>query len=248
MSQDEFAIATEALRPFTDYLYFHVMGEPLCHPGLPSLIRHATSHGFKCAITTNGTLLTERADELLDSGIYKVNISIHSFENGDGSRHLKYLDGCIDFADHASKKGILTVLRLWNKGHDEGKNDVVYERLQQRFPTEEWHEGVRGARIRDKLHLEYGERFDWPDIGAPLGDERVYCYGLGDHIGILADGTVVPCCLDHDGELALGNVFKAPLGSILECERAVSIRKGFEKRCAAEELCRKCGYARRFTV
>ena len=34
MTEDEFAALLPKLRPYTDFLYFHLMGEPLCHPKL----------------------------------------------------------------------------------------------------------------------------------------------------------------------------------------------------------------------
>ena len=244
---EDFRKAAEAIRPYTDYVYLHVMGEPLCHPELKSLIEIAVEEGLKCAITTNGTLLKKRGEELLSSGLYKANISLHSFEGEDTEAHNRYLDECFDFADVASKSGILTVLRLWNRGHDGGKNDDVLGRLRARFPDGEWVESPRGIRVRDKLHLEWGDRFEWPDEEAELGDESVFCYGLCDHIGVLCDGTVVPCCLDRDGVLALGNLFEEPLEDIIRGERAEAIRRGFESRIAAEDFCRRCGYARRFS-
>ena len=76
----------------------------------------------------------------------------------------------------------------------------------------------------------------------------VYCYGMRDHFGILCDGTVVPCCLDSDGVIALGNVFQTSLDEILSSSRAQAIKKGFECRKASEELCRRCGYAQRWSL
>ena len=139
------------------------------------------------------------------------------------------------------------MLRLWNLGHDGGRNLDTLRHLHEKF-GEEWVMGERGARIRHKLHLEYGERFLWPDTEAPDYGERVYCYGLSDHFGILSDGRVIPCCLDREGVMTLGNIFDTPLSDILSSERAEKIRLGFRDRCAAEELCRRCGYARRFKV
>ena len=117
--------------------------------------------------------------------------------------------------------------------------------MRQRLAGE-WTPNSRGIRIRDKLHLEWGERFAWPDKQAPLQGNEVFCYGLGDHFGILSDGTVVPCCLDSDGGIALGNVFTEPLADILACPRACAMTEGFAKRQATEELCRRCAYAQRF--
>ena len=78
LSMEEFQIIVEKLKGVTKYLYLHVMGEPLTHPLLPEFIRYATAEEFLVSITTNGTLLKKREEELLQSGVYKINISIHS--------------------------------------------------------------------------------------------------------------------------------------------------------------------------
>ena len=245
MTREEFALVLERLSGVTEYIYYHLMGEPLTHRDLPELIRMAGRAGYKSAITTNGTLLSRRGDELIAAGVYKVSISLHSFEEGGAEDLDAYLDSCFNFADKASRAGVLTVFRLWNRGHDGGRNDYILERMKSRLEGE-WSWSQRGARIRDKLHLEWGDRFAWPDRDAPdMGDE-VFCYGLGDHFGILSDGSVVPCCLDADGEITLGNIFKESVTDILASDRARAIAEGFKKRRAPEELCRRCGYARRF--
>ena len=248
MTLDEFSIITDKLVGVTEYIYLHVMGEPTTHRELIDLITHATDKGFKCAITTNGTLLSARRDELLASPIYKINISVHSFESGTEEEYLSYLNSCFDFADAASKKGILTVLRLWNRGYDNGRNIDTLAVLRDKFKGEEWKEGANGARIRHRLHLEYGDRFKWPDMGCDELGEQVFCHGLGDHFGILVDGRIVPCCLDREGAIDLGNAYTDDIGKVLSSERAESMREGFKNKRATEELCRKCGYARRFKI
>lgn len=246
MSFDEFEKVVAALSGVTEYLYFHVMGEPLLHPELCHFIDYASERGFKCAITTNGTLLDKMGEALLASKVYKVNISLHSFEDGSNEEHLAYVNSCLDFAGRASAGGILTVLRLWNRGFDKGRNISVLEMAKEKFPDGEWKFSDRGARIRHKLHVEYGERFEWPDLNSrDLGDE-VFCYGLGDHFGILCDGTVTPCCLDCEGDIALGNIFTDDISDILLSDRACEMKEGFSRRHATEALCRRCGYARRF--
>lgn len=248
LSKEQFELITDKLMGVTEYLYLHLMGEPLVHPELADFIKIATAKGYKCAVTTNGTLLPRFGDALIDAGVYKVNISVHSFEDGTKGEAEEYLRECMEFADKASASGVLTVLRLWNRGHDNGRNLDTEAALRAFFSDGEWVLGDRGARIRHKLHLEYGERFDWPDMERePLGDE-VFCYGLADHFGILCDGSVVPCCLDKDADITLGNVFDSDIQDILFGERAVKIREGFRAKRACEELCRRCGYARRFKL
>ena len=254
MNLAEFDTVTDRLRGVTEYIYYHVMGEPLTHPELPDFIRLAKEKGFRSAITTNGTLLSRQGRELIEAGVYKVNISVHSFEDGeDGTAHGKYLEHILDFVEEASENGVLTVLRLWNlDGHGEalgGNNPRTLDCLRARFPdtpAAPWKFSPRGARIRDKLHLEYGDRFEWPDMEAVDRGNGVFCYGLKDHFAILCDGRVVPCCLDREGAITLGNIFETPIEEILSSPRAQAMREGFQRRHATEELCRRCGYARRF--
>lgn len=247
MTMEEFIRICDQLQGVSKYLYFHIMGEPTLHPLLPDLIRCASERGFHVAITTNGSLLEQRGDALIDAGVYKVNVSVHSFEDGSREDYLRYLHSCYAFADKASRAGVLTILRLWNRGGDEHLNTETEALLKEAFP-EDWTYGKRGIRLRDKLHLEYGERFEWPDLSAENYGDEVFCYGLKDHFGILCDGTVVPCCLDHEGDIPLGNLHQTPLGDILRSPRALALREGFTRRKACEELCRRCGYARRFSI
>ncbi len=255
MSLGEFARVVGNLHGITEYLYFHLLGEPLTHPYLPTFIEYANASGFKVAITTNGTLLPKLGDALIACGTYKVNISLHSFEGEDAEEHKRYINDCLDFADRASRAGVLCVLRLWNrlpegdtdKSSVDSANALTHRIMLDRF-GDDWTYGARGARIRERLHVEYADRFEWPDMANEDMGERVFCHGLGDHFGVLCDGSVVPCCLDAQGDMALGNIFKKDVRDILSSPRASAIKSGFASKHAAEELCRRCPYARRFKI
>ncbi len=245
LEKAEFAHILQQLQGHTEYIYYHLMGEPLLHPRLPEFLQMAKNAGYRSVLTTNGTLLEKRGDEILAAGLHKVSVSLHSFEEGSAVDHATYLRQVCEFAEKAAACGTYTSFRLWNKGFDNGRNDATLQLLQEFLPGE-WVENSRGLRIRDKIFLEWGDRFDWPDENAPLGDENVFCYGLKDQFGILCDGTVVPCCLDSEGVIALGNLFTQALSQILQSPRATAIREGFRCRKATEDLCRRCGYARKF--
>lgn len=247
MTEDEFAFLLPKLRPWTDFLYFHLMGEPLCHPKLARFLELAGQAGFRVILTTNGTLLQKQQDMLLSApALHKVNISLHAFEANDLSIPFsEYLRQCFAFGQAAGGEK-LVVYRLWNEGGANQRNQEILTALEEAFPKP-WNAEGRGTRLAHRTYLEMGEKFDWPDLNAPDRGERVYCYGLRDQIGILADGTVVPCCLDHEGGLALGNLFRQPMEEILASPRAQAIHEGFRNRQAPEALCRKCGYARRFS-
>ena len=246
MTEAEFASLLPKLRPYTDFLYFHLMGEPLCHPKLGIFLELAHSHGFKVIITTNGTLLRKQQELLLSApALHKVNISLHAFEANDLSVPFEeYLAQCLSFGK-AAEGNVLISYRLWNSGGANELNGQIKTALAQYFPGN-WVQERRGIRIGNRVYLEHGDKFDWPDLTAQDGGGQVFCYGLRDQIGVLCDGTVVPCCLDHEGDLALGNLFRQELAEILENPRAKAIYEGFSNRRAAEPLCRRCGYARRF--
>ena len=245
MNEEQFSHVLDQLADQTKYIYYHLMGEPLTHPQLPDFIRMASERGFKSIITTNGTLLAKRSSELLAAGLHKISISLHSFEEGEDAAYETYMKDVADFADAASKAGIIVVLRLWNKGHDNGLNDVTYDYLRSCLEGD-WTENTRGMRIREKLYLEWGDRFEWPDKDAEVQGNKFFCYGLRDQFGILCDGTVVPCCLDSDGVIRLGNIFEEDLSDILASPRAQKMVECFRRREASEDLCRRCGYAQRF--
>ena len=245
MTEEEYGHILRQLAGKTQYLYHHLMGEPLVHPLLPRFIEMAVSAGFRPMLTTNGTLLDRFGDALLGKGLHKVNISLHSFEGQQPEEHRHYIEKTAAFAEKANRLGTIISLRLWNSGHDEGRNETTLALLREYLPGQ-WTENTRGYRIRDGMFLEWGERFDWPDLSAPDYGDRVFCHGLKDHFGILCDGTVVPCCLDSDGTIALGNIFREELTDILSAPRACAMTTGFRNRKATEPFCRHCGYAQKF--
>ena len=245
MSADEFSYILSELTDQTKFIYYHLMGEPLTHPQLHEFIKMAGERGFKSIITTNGTLLKRRGDELLSAGLHKVNISVHSFEGEKDDEHLQYIRELAEFAEKAAEKGTIIVFRLWNKGFDCGRNKITVD-LLKKLMHGDWKENTRGIRIREKVYIEWGDRFEWPDSEAEIKGDRFFCYGLKDHFGILSDGTVVPCCLDSDGVINLGNIFNENLKDILNSARARNIADGFAKGEASEDLCKRCGYAQRF--
>ncbi|MBR2421929.1 MAG: SPASM domain-containing protein [Oscillospiraceae bacterium] len=246
LTEEEMAVLLPKIRPYTDYLYFHLMGEPLLHPKLERFLELAGNHGFKVILTTNGTLLKSKQEMLLSSpALHKINISLHAFEANDlAVPFTEYLADCFTFGSAAAGKK-LVVYRLWNQGGEDTQNQEILNTMNRFFPGN-WIKERLGTRIADRTYLEYGDKFDWPDLSAPEGSNRLFCYGLRDQLGVLCDGTVVPCCLDHDGDLALGNLLEEDMEAILNSPRSKAIYEGFSNREAAEELCRKCGYARRF--
>lgn len=252
LTPEQFFVLAQKIRPHTEYLYLHLMGEPLLHPRLEEILAHAHRLGFKVMITTNGTLIEKREKLLCTSpAVHRVSISLHSFESNWGEGGLEdYLEPCLTFAQKVAAAGKRCVFRLWNLDGERTKgenrqNEQILHRLAQVFP-QPWKEGRQGTTLAPGVYLEWGERFEWPDLTADEGGAGGFCYGLRDQVGVHWDGTVVPCCLDHDGDIPLGNLYEQSLEEILNSPRAMNLYNGFSQGRAVEELCRKCGYARRF--
>ena len=243
MSAENFRIAARKLRSLTEYIYLHISGEPLLHPELEAIMQICAELKFKVSITTNGTLLTKQRDMLLNSpALYKVSISLHSFEANTVAFSLDdYINSACEFAKSCSEKNIICSLRLWNTNGLDTLNGKILDIIKKYFPCE-WKENHRGFTLENKVFLEKAEKFDWPDInGAPRNVH--FCMGGRDQLGVLADGTVVPCCLDSEGNIPLGNIFTEELSDILSSDRYKNFFDGFSHGKPNEDLCKKCGYA-----
>lgn len=242
MTLHEFDTLTDKLKGHVKFLYFHLMGEPFLHPLLPEFIQIARNKKFIPVLTTNGTLLSKRM-EILDSLPYKIQISLHSHE-GNARKDLElYVNEVMTFAIQAVKRGCIIVLRLWNDGGHNRMNAAILQQIAMHQP-QPWKIRKDGWKLTEHLFIENDNMFEWPDIEQEAYNEtEVFCYALRNQIGVLVDGTVVPCCLDHNGDLNLGNLFEDPLQDILSTPRAQAIYHGFTNHTAVEPFCQRCGYS-----
>ena len=251
LSPEEFGILAGKLRSVTEYLHLHVMGEPLFHPQLAEILAIAQQLDFRINLTTNGTLLQQREQILLNApALRRVNISLHSFEANACGDFDAYVRACAAFGREAAAHGKLVSYRLWNldgeatRGLHE-KNDAILAALHAAFP-QPWQKNTWGWRLGETVYINYGEKFDWPSMDASDRGEHGRCRALTGQLAVLCDGTVVPCCLDADGRMALGNLFSQELADILASPLAREIADGFSRGVRIHPLCRRCGYIARF--
>ena len=255
MSTDEFSHVIQQAMSYTNHIYLHVLGEPLVHPQLEELLTVAHHFGMNVNITTNGTLFAKTQKILLNApALRKVSVSLHSMEPGSAYCKEEYLRDVASFVTAATSKGIFCELRMWNLGANDIDNEAIFTPLCRLLGLD--NAAQEAARIRicesgnttlaPRLFLGKAARFTWPSMNEPRTEQPVFCHGLRNQMAVLSDGTVVPCCLDSRGDIALGNIFQTPLTQILFGERAQALYKGFSARQPSEELCRRCGYAKRF--
>ncbi|WP_027624339.1 radical SAM/SPASM domain-containing protein [Clostridium lundense] len=261
MKVENFSNILDQIKPYTDYIYFHVKGEPFVHPEIDKFLDLSYEKGFKVNITTNGTLINKVEDKIImKPALRQINFSLHSFDGNEGSRNKdKYINNILSFAKKAiDNTNIIIALRLWNIDKDneisfgKKKNYELLEAIEKEFKLnykiEEKVIVGGGIKISDRVYLNQDYEFQWPDLKEAEDDGKGFCYGLRNQVAVLVDGTVVPCCLDGEGVINLGNINTTPFSQILESNRANNILNGFSRREAVEELCRKCGYRKRFGV
>ena len=259
MSIDLFCKILDQIKAHTDYIYLHVKGEPLLHPDLDRLLDICSEKGFKVNITTNGTMINKVKDILLSKpALRQINFSLHSFDGNEGAQNKEeYLGNILSFTKEALLKTELIIsLRLWNYEEDNliniesKRNAKMLAAIEEEFELQDnivekvWPD--RGIKISDRLYLNQDRQFQWPDLQESEDNGIGFCYGLRNQIAILVDGTVVPCCLDGEGVIALGDMNTANFMEIIEGKRARDMIEGFSRREAVEELCRKCGYRKKF--
>ncbi|MGG7145010.1 radical SAM/SPASM domain-containing protein [Clostridium nigeriense] len=257
MDVDSFDKIINKVKRYTNHIYLHLMGEPFLNRNLECFLNIAKKENIKVNITSNGTLINNVKEVLINSGsVRQVNISLHSFEaNENNIDFYDYLNNVLNFINEANEKSdIICALRLWNIDSEDLKANnnlnlkiikIIENKLNIEFSLVDALIEKRGIKLKDRVYLNMAEKFSWPDSNISLISEEVFCHGLRDQIGILLDGTVVPCCLDSEGNIPLGNIFKEDLEDIINSKRARNIYDGFSRRRAVEELCKRCGYAKR---
>lgn len=264
MTQEAFFKIASDLKGRTRELVLHLLGEPLSHPDLAGILSAAGDAQMPINVVTNGVLLNgAKAELLLRPVVRQVSVSLQSFsDNFSLQDPMPYLAKIKAFADRAllSRPDLYLNLRFWDlsqiqssglsAGRDDERN-ILREKLAEVFDFKWADVSInlrrrKNHRLRGRQYLHFDSRFIWPSLDNEIIQERGFCHGLSGHFGIHADGTVVPCCLDHGADIPLGNVFKSPIEVILESDRAVKMREGFKQKKLVEELCKRCGYISRF--
>ena len=233
----DFTHILDEIKPYTDYIYLHVQGEPLLHPQINEMIEIAYNKGFKINLTTNGTLL----DNLTNFRyLRQINISLQSMINKNIDS-LAYYDKIIDLIKNNENTYIS--LRIW--GNFEAEKIISYFETKLDKHTIISKNG-KSHKLTDHVFFSLDDEFSWPSLDMPINSCKGTCQGTISHVAILVDGTVVPCCLDKDGIIELGNIYQTTFSEIIKSERFNSIRDNFKKHIVTEELCQKCTYRNRF--
>ncbi|CAA6804863.1 MAG: Radical SAM protein [uncultured Sulfurovum sp.] len=252
-----FESLVKEVKLFTKEIACHVVGDPLTLPNLNDYLDIIYKHKLKAMLTTSGYFMKKHSFEtLFHPAVKQVNISLNAFNKNDSSITFEqYMNPILNFCHEKVKqnKEIFINLRMWNLDEimsEEKFNNSLFRVLEKEFqvvldlnvlnPKEK-----KSIRLENKVLLHFDHYFEWPSL-----ENKNYghgtCQGLNSHIGILANGDVIPCCLDNDAVMKLGNVKEESLTEIVYGTRASNMIEGFKVGHCSEEMCLRCSYKDRF--
>ena len=239
MTQDEFSLVLDEIKPYTDYIYLHVQGEPLLHPLIKEFLDIAYLKGFYVNITTNTTLLDRSIDMLINAkAVRQINLSLQALTSLDNKE--KYYQNIVKLIKE--NQNIYLSLRLWGNYSPE----VIKEELS--YFEKELGISIdleKTNRLKERVYISLEDEFTWPDINNPYNSDKGRCEAT-NQIAILSNGDVVPCCLDKDGIMKMGNIFNTSFSDIISSDRYQTMIKGFKCGSVTEELCKHCTFLNRF--
>lgn len=258
MSVALFEKINQELKAYTKELAYHMVGDPLVLGNLNAYLDISLANNLAVNLTTTGNNLTPKQFEVLSHrAIKQINFSINSYQANSHKKSLEeYLEPIFQFARYVieHQKEMFINFRIWNLDEScsaKSFNEAVFQKANAFFDVkldmdDIYKKKPKNIKVARKVFFNFDEYFIWPTLNSPYNQENGFCHGLSSHFGILSSGVVVPCCLDKDGIINLGNVEEESLSSILTSNKVQKIQKGFLKHKAVEELCQKCEYKTRF--
>jgi len=257
MELDFFESVIMQVKAYTKEIACHVVGDPLTLSNLSDYLDIIRKYGLKAMLTTSGYFLKKHTyDTLFHPCVKQINISLNSFNKNDTSITFEQYITPVLALCHAKlerKEELFINLRVWNLDElmsERTFNETLFSKLSGAFDHEldldnVYKERPKSIRLASKVLIHFDNYFEWPSLSnKTYGDGT--CQGLQSHVAILASGKVVPCCLDCDGVMELGDLHKNSLHEILSNKRAANMLEGFKEGRALEALCQKCSYKERF--
>lgn len=248
MSLENFEKIVKSIHKHTKLVCLHVKGEPLLHKQLEYILKILEKYNLKANITTNGTLIKEKLEIIKDSkAIRQINFSIHSLAQNE-NLDKQYLQDIFESADKL--ENIIISYRLWNLQNikENNVNQNIIKAVENYYNIQNLKQQLIEndfLKLKENMFINQDIEFTWPNIKNNTIIEKGKCLALKEQVAILVDGTVVPCCLDNNGDIPLGNILEESMENILTKPRSMIIKKNFENGIITCNLCKTCGFLKK---
>lgn len=276
MSSELFERCIAEAATVAENVYFHVLGEPTLHPGFGLFLKKLEATPLKLNLTTNGTTIARVSERILEcAAVRQMNFSTHAYAELPRETALTHLQDVLDFCKMANavRPDLYINLRLWNVGDAASRswNETMLAKVNEAFAEtkDSSSDGTQTAPhislehfcsrhksfpLVGRIYLHQDSRFEWPAAsssterheGGDPGTIAGTCHALDTHVAILHDGRVVACCLDHSGQISLGQIQEQSLAEILDSPTATNLREGFKKHELRHPFCQSCSFCKRF--
>ena len=159
---------------------------------------------------------------------------IFGWQSGDPSiinNKKKFIQVLNTFIEEISKINNSEILK--------DKNTLITENFKNSKITNlSNYDNQNGLKIAENITIKikpffYGRRIN--EFNELLSDTFV-CNS--EILGILADGSIVPCCLAYDDEISLGNVKNIKLKNVLEKNEFIKNLRSYDGK--KHSVCKKC--------
>ena len=238
MTIEEYNHVLSEIKPYTDYVYLHLMGEGLLHPKINEIINITHDNNIKVNITTNGYLINRIKN---NRNIRQINISLQSFDEKYKISLKDYLNNIFNTIE--TLDNTIINYRLWvNTKYYNEFISILENKYNKKIIC-----NTNGNCTLDKnIFISIKNEFEWPkkDREGELHQnyKKGSCRALKNHIGILSNLDVVACCLDSNGDICFGNLNDTSLSKILNSKRFVTMKENLNNNIKTENLCLNCKY------
>lgn len=232
---------TSQIKKHCDYIYLHVLGEPLLHPQFNETLDILDNKDLKLQLVTNGTLLSKYPNLLSHKCLRKLSISLHSINNTNiDNEYFNNINALIETNTNTSIE-----LRFYDKDNlsESLNNYLSYLKEKYSFELTAKHNSYK---LKENVYIYFEELFKWPNINDPIISDTGKCHGAIDMIAINSNSDVTICCLDPKAYNSIGNLKQQTLDEILASSEYKNIIDNFKNNKLTKDLCKKCTYRLRF--
>jgi radical SAM protein with 4Fe4S-binding SPASM domain len=227
------------------------VGDPLIHPKFVEWVRYLRSHRQidRITLATNGILLDKHGvEEILDSGISRLNISLAGFDR-QMYRRIYRTD--------AYRKVLANIERLLAANSARSEPVTIFLCLRPDRPEEEvlaspdlqpllkYHPKIRFAGVFSRSGGQIDELPPGMELAPPVTEKKTLpCRATYMALVVQSNGDVQVCGCEsaiNAPELVVGNIERQSLQEIWRGERLRALRESFRDG-GLNTNCAKCDY------
>ncbi|MDY5186207.1 radical SAM/SPASM domain-containing protein [Helicobacter trogontum] len=233
----------------TRFISLHVLGDPLCVNNLSAYIDIGAYYNVRFDIVSSAAFLKEEHFSLLTQPhIRQVSFSLDAlFDNKHLQKDINtYFDTILTFYNYAKIKSpnLYINLRLF------GNYDYTY--FLQKFPYAILQPQKRRFRLEKNFFLRFHQAFKWHTQQKTPKVENTttwqtypntpYCLGTIRQLAILANGIVIPCCIDAHAQMPLGDFNVQNFLEILYSKKMKDMQESLRTHKNLPQLCQNCSF------